>query len=352
MNATDAPSNTAASRLRVRLSALALSLLVALGLPGCSADDATPGSANDPGANPTAGKAPEPASDQIEQLLLSARTALNERRLLAPAGDNAIESYLAVLDLESNHVAARQALLELLPSASDAVERAIVEGDLEEAQRRFDLFKRMGGSELRLGPLRSQLADARARIEARAAADAAPEVIEPAPLTDPPRPAGDIAAAAPGATAEPAPPAAQPVRPVVTTSTPTPSVAPTVDDAAPAAASSPVAAVETAPATSAPATPAPTVAKVVEPRQVVDVVPSYPQAARQRRIEGWVELEFAIGADGRVGDVSVVRSDPPQIFDREAVRAAVRWRFEPRREDGVAVATRGRKTLNFRLKAG
>ena len=93
-------------------------------------------------------------------------------------------------------------------------------------------------------------------------------------------------------------------------------------------------------------------AKIVEPRQVVDVVPNYPQAARQRRVEGWVELEFAIGADGKVDDVSVVRSDPPQIFDREAVRAAVRWRFEPRREDGVAVATRGRKVLNFQLKAG
>ena len=94
---------------------------------------------------------------------------------------------------------------------------------------------------------------------------------------------------------------------------------------------------------------APKATAIVEARQTVDVLPAYPSQARQRRVDGWVELEFAVGPDGKVGDIVVVGSEPPRIFDREAVRAAARWRFEPRRENGVAVATRLRKTVSFKF---
>ena len=53
-----------------------------------------------------------------------------------------------------------------------------------------------------------------------------------------------------------------------------------------------------------------------------------------------------------VQEVAVVRSEPSRIFDREAIRAAQRWRFEPRRENGVAVESRVRKTVSFRLGTG
>jgi protein TonB len=290
---------------------------------------------------------PAPVSAQIEQLLLSARTALNERRLLAPAGNNAIESYLAVLELEANHVGARQALLELIPPASDAVESAIAGGELDEAQRRFELFKQMGVSELRLNPIRTSLAAARVQAERvaadTAAADAAAAATAPLPT---------VATAAPSAPA----PASIPTSAVVAAPDPTtpPMPAPTAPGAAAQSQPPPppaTAVVTPEPVATAAAVPTP-VADVTEPRQIVDATPIYPANARQRRLEGWVELEIAIGSDGAVGEVSVVRSEPAKVFDREAVRAAQRWRFEPRRENGVAVATRVRKTLNFKLSAG
>ena len=43
----------------------------------------------------------------------------------------------------------------------------------------------------------------------------------------------------------------------------------------------------------------------------------------------WFVTLAALGADGNVAEVSVVRSEPTRIFDREAVRAAQRWRFPP-----------------------
>jgi protein TonB len=342
----------APSRLRVFVPALALVAMIAVGLPGCSGEDPAPRSSVPPGAAPVAADAAAPVAEQIEQLMLSARTALNERRLLAPSGNNAIESYLAVIALESNHVGARQALLELIPPASEAVESAITAGELDEAQRRFDLFKQMGVSELRLNPLRARLTAARAAAE-RAAAD------EAAALAAANEADAANAATTPALAAEPpAAPATAPTTPVRAAADPPPPPATPADSAAPRtvaenppATPPPQAVAAPEPVAAATVTPA-QVAEVVEPRQIVDALPSYPAMARQRRLEGWVELEVAIGSDGAVGQVDVVRSEPAKVFDREAVRAAQRWRFEPRRENGVAVATRVRKTLTFRLTAG
>ena len=319
--------------------------MIAVGLGGCSQEEAAPETRANPGVSPEAVKPAASVSDQIEQLMLGARTALNERRLLAPAGNNAIESYLAVLQLEASHVGARQALLELIPPASDAVESAIAGGELDEAQRRFDLFKQMGVSELRLNPIRARLAAARAESERLAAAANEADVEAAAPTTTP-------GAALPPVATTPAAPTTTPTPPAVTATapaeppTPEPAVAPATAQSQPA----PAPTAEPEPAAAAAAAP-PAVADIVEPRQIVDAVPSYPAMARQRRLEGWVELEIAIGSDGEVGEVSVVHSEPAKVFDREAVRAAQRWRFEPRRENGVAVATRVRKTLNFKLAA-
>jgi protein TonB len=336
-------------RLDAFLPAVAVAAIIIVGLGGCSQEEAAPETSAKPGVSPQAVKPAASVSGQIEQLMLDARTALNERRLLAPAGNNAIESYLAVLELESNHVGARQALLELIPPASDAVESAIVAGELDEAQRRFDLFKQMGVSELRLNPIRNRLAAARTEAERVAAAADAASDEDAAPATP-------DAVVPPAATAETAAVAATtPTPPVVTDPEPTPPATPEPAAAAAVAQSppetAPTAVVEPQPAAAAAATPAP-VAAIVEARQIVDAIPSYPAMARQRRLEGWVELEIAVGSDGAVGEVNVLRSEPAKVFDREAVRAAQRWRFEPRQENGVAVATRVRKTLNFKLTAG
>jgi len=81
-----------------------------------------------------------------------------------------------------------------------------------------------------------------------------------------------------------------------------------------------------------------------------EVLPVYPDSARRRGIEGYVKLAFTITAEGRVENVRVLESSPTRVFDREARRAALRWRFAPRREGGQLVAREAVKKLEFRLE--
>ncbi len=81
-----------------------------------------------------------------------------------------------------------------------------------------------------------------------------------------------------------------------------------------------------------------------------DVRPEYPYRARQRGIEGHIKLAFTITAAGKVENIRVMEASPSNVFDREARRAASRWRFAPRTENGAAVSREAVKTLHFRLQ--
>ncbi len=70
---------------------------------------------------------------------------------------------------------------------------------------------------------------------------------------------------------------------------------------------------------------------------VVRVNPQYPIRAEERGIEGWVELEFTISAAGTVKDAKVTNAKPKGVFDRSALRAIKKWKYNPKVEDGVAV---------------
>ena len=86
---------------------------------------------------------------------------------------------------------------------------------------------------------------------------------------------------------------------------------------------------------------------------LVRIDPEYPERAKQQRIEGWVEIEYTITPVGTVADVRVVRAKPPVVFDRAAVEAARRWKFNPMMREGVAVARPGNRYLfTFTLPKG
>ncbi|MEH6688163.1 MAG: energy transducer TonB [Halopseudomonas sabulinigri] len=125
------------------------------------------------------------------------------------------------------------------------------------------------------------------------------------------------------------------------------SVAPTQSNLRPAPAA-PAPAPTPAPAPAA--APPPGTAEEVTP--LVDVPPNYPRRALSAGIEGEVTLRFTITPDGKVENLRVTASEPPGVFEREARRAASRWRFAPRRENGNAVAREATKTLYFRLAKG
>jgi len=89
-------------------------------------------------------------------------------------------------------------------------------------------------------------------------------------------------------------------------------------------------------------------------RDVVPLVrinPDYPMRAAQRGLEGWVTVEFTITPLGSVKDVQVVASEPGTVFDRNAVQAVRKWKYNPKIEDGVAVERPGMQTtLEFTME--
>ena len=91
---------------------------------------------------------------------------------------------------------------------------------------------------------------------------------------------------------------------------------------------------------------------VEEAEPKVNIKPDYPQRALRAGIEGEVTLRFTITPEGRVDNLRVTAAEPPGVFEREARRAVRRWRFEPRRENGHAVAREAVKTLYFRMPEG
>lgn len=69
---------------------------------------------------------------------------------------------------------------------------------------------------------------------------------------------------------------------------------------------------------------------------IVRVAPSYP--GHLLGVEGYVVVRFDVTAEGFVTNVRVVDSSH-RGFERNAVRAAEKFRYKPRVVDGVAVAT-------------
>jgi periplasmic protein TonB len=83
---------------------------------------------------------------------------------------------------------------------------------------------------------------------------------------------------------------------------------------------------------------------------VVRVSPQYPLRASERGIEGWVEVEFTISKLGTVKDPRVFNSHPSSIFDRAALKAIRKWKYNPKIEDGEPIERPGVKVrLRFDL---
>jgi len=81
---------------------------------------------------------------------------------------------------------------------------------------------------------------------------------------------------------------------------------------------------------------------------IVRVEPTYPAAAANRGLEGFVVVQFDVLSDGTVGNISVVSSSS-SIFERSAIKAASRFRFKARVVDGVPQTSSGVQ-YQFRFK--
>jgi len=88
---------------------------------------------------------------------------------------------------------------------------------------------------------------------------------------------------------------------------------------------------------------------VSAPILVKEVKPQYNPEAKQAKIEGSVTLECVVETDGAVGEVHVTKSLDPGL-DREAIKAAKQWRFEPGTKDGKPVPVLITLEMTFTLR--
>lgn len=287
-------------------------------------------------APPPVAVSAEVAAMGADQLREAASAALREQRLYAPAGNNAMEYYLALRDKSPNDPAVASALTDLMPYALIATEQSINRDDFSEAQRLYALMEKTNPQAPALPRLKQSIADSQASLAQRTA-DAAAKTEEDAKkqadlekqrLADQQKAqqlaaqqlatqqAADAKAAADKAAADKV--AADKA-------------------AADKAAADRAAAQRTAQQQSAPAQ-----ATSNDLRAISTPSPRYPPDAYRDGTAGEVQVEFTVGTDGSVTSARVVRASPPRVFDREAINAVKRWKFQP-----VASPVTSRRTIGF-----
>ncbi len=82
---------------------------------------------------------------------------------------------------------------------------------------------------------------------------------------------------------------------------------------------------------------------------IVRIAPQYPRKALMAKIEGWVKVKFTITPSGTVSSPEVVDAKPRRVFDREAIRAILKFKFKPKVVNGVGVDQIATQTIEFNL---
>jgi len=319
-----------------------IALGLGLVLAACSKEEAAPGpsGAQAPAAQPAGPSAEELAAQEaaqaaeaalrnlsVDELRSRGSDALREQRLYAPAGDNAMEYYLALREKSDKpDASAEMALIDLMPYAIIAAEQAIGREDFVEADRLRALIERSDAQTPALPRIKDSIAKGRAGVAERTQLEADRLAQREREAEAAAQRAAQEAAAAAAAAAAPAPAPAQPAPEVAQPAAP-----------APAQPATP------APVQPTPAPAQPAVAASSNPVAVRAPQPSYPRSAYRSGVAGEVTVEISIAANGSVSDVRVIRSQPRGTFDREVVNTVREWQFEPM--DGPATLTR---TFSFR----
>ena len=315
---------------------VALSLLVALAACSKNEQAGTEATTASPAAAPAAAPAAPAVSAQVqamgaEDLRAAAAKALGENRIYAPGGDNAVEYYLGLRDKLPNDAAVTSALTDLMPYTVIATEQSIAREDFAEAQRLSALIEKADPKAPSLPRLKQNIAAAQVAVTARlanektkAVTDAEAKVLEEKRLAQQALQQQQAAAALAAQQQQDAARAAEAER-----------TAAAQREAAAAAAQRRAAA--TAPPPAAPKPAAAPALKVVSAPS-----PRYPPEALRAGTSGEVLVELTIGTDGSVTNARVVRATPARVFDREALNAVRRWRFEP-----IDAPTTTRRTLAF-----
>jgi len=88
---------------------------------------------------------------------------------------------------------------------------------------------------------------------------------------------------------------------------------------------------------------------ITPPSILREVQPDYTEEARRRGVQGDVELEIVVRADGTVSNVKVVRGLGSGL-DQRAVEAVRQWRFAPAKRFGTPVDVLVEVAVEFKLR--
>ena len=77
------------------------------------------------------------------------------------------------------------------------------------------------------------------------------------------------------------------------------------------------------------------------------VAPDYPADALARQLGGTVIVEFTVNTEGEPRDIRVQSAEPKGVFDRAAIAAVRRWRYEPPVVSGAPTEVPVRMSIRF-----
>ena len=313
-------------------------LLLLTGLIACSGGEPAAPVADTTAEQPAASApaAPVATDMNLDELRDKASAALRENRMYAPAGDNAIEYYLALQEKAPDDAYVASALTDLLPYTLTAAELNISREDFEEANRLVSLIEKINAQAPALPRLKQGVTDGQALVARRSDAEnqrakreaeqRAAAQVEQQRLAQ--QQAAEAAAARQMAALQEASREAAAREQAEQQA----AARREAEQRAAAEAARLAAARQTASAAVA----APTLRAVSTP------APRYPADALRSGTAGEVLMEITVGTDGSVTSARVLRSQPARIFDREAMNAVRRWKYEP-----IAAPTTVRRTLAF-----
>jgi protein TonB len=283
--------------------------------------------------------------------LAAAKQALDDDRYVHPLESSALHYYSVVLSLDAANADARRGMEAVASRMTEDVKLAIVDGRLAEAGIARERLRRISPDNRRLALLDSELRKEQANQISRLQAPPptltvqkpAPEPAASTRVTSKNTKSTKLPAAAEPLVAEPEPTLLAASSAVVAGSTMTASPldmgppAPGVTSSIPtssipgASAAGKSASVDAAIAPlSAPVAANPQPAIPADPKLVKVVQPAFPRDARERSVEGWVDVTLAVTAAGDVASARVNSSENGRFFERAALTAVKQWRYEPR----------------------
>jgi len=324
-------------------SRLCACLLLVVALGACSKQEqAAPAAGTTPATNAPAAAAPAAATPPApavaatvqamgaDQLREAASQALRENRMYAPAGDNAMEYYLALRDKLPDDPGVSSALTDLMPYTLIAAEQAVGREQFDEAARLVALIEKADKTAPALPRIKQSITNSQQAVAQRSEAEAARAKADAEARTQAQQQQAVQQQAAEAEAAR---------RLAAEQETARQAAAEREATAAREAAARQTAAQQAA----APA-PAPTQRNL---RPISMASPRYPPDALRAGTSGEVLVEFTVGTDGSVTDARVLRANPARTFDREALNAVRRWRFEP-----VDAPVTTRRTVAFNPGGG